>query len=969
MAFDFRALKAEKKPEFHKNFRKYYPAESLESVGFARRVCSNCGRGFWSASERDVCDEPACSGGYRFIGEKLTRKRFKYREAWDEYVKTFSKWGYKPIKRYPVVCRWYEDLYFVNAGVNDFQPYVVSGEVEPPAPAVLEPQFCLRFQDMDSVGVTGRHYTGFIMVGQHTFNTPERHVYFKDEGILQIHEFLTQGLGIKAEEIVYHEDVWAGGGNYGPSMEFFSRGLELGNQVYMQYEVLQDGSNRELKTKVIDMGAGLERWAWYSQGNPMSYDAAFPEVMKYIYKTTGFKFDEKFMATFGRYSGMLDIDEVEDIGSVWGTIAKEMGLEMAELKKRVYEMRALYAMADHTRTLLVAIHDGALPSNVGGGYNLRNILRRCWSLMDEFQLELELERVFEEHVKEFGGWYTELKDTGSLYDIIAVEKERYRETREKGRRLVENEDEMTVERMVELYDSHGITPDLIREITGSEIPDNFYRLVEERHQRQTEKKEEEVDEDFGDVPQTRKLYYEDPYMLKFEANVMAASGPIKAGKGQDIGSILLNQTAFYPESGGQEADYGHLQIGNNRYEVVDVQKRKGGLIAHKIKDSPSYWNDESIIGTKVFGFVDETRRTQLMQHHTATHIVNAAARDVLGPHVYQAGAHKSVRSSRLDITHYKAVDKDEVDEIEKRANAIVDEAHPIGIQWMKRNDAEEKYGMSIYQGGAVPGTELRIVNVEGIDVEACGGTHLKNTEETGHIKMLSAKRIQDGVVRLEFTAGGAAEKQTGREEELFGEALDKLGFKVKHPSYDPGRLAKAAGILKVQPAKLPQTVERFMKEYEADASEIEKTGGESERIKSADDLADAAEKLFGAWKRNRKTLEKLRAEKGGSLAGELEEKFRQQSVVKYVTSGLSVKALTEAANQAVEEEGRLVILLNKAGERVNVVVASSSEHNAGEICKKLSAELGGGGGGKPSLAIGGGKVDGAEEKVEEFEIF
>ncbi|MFC2162810.1 alanine--tRNA ligase-related protein, partial [Candidatus Altiarchaeota archaeon] len=299
MPFDFRKLKKEKKPEFHRNYDKYYPVESLASMGFSRNVCSKCGRGFWSLEGRDYCDEPTCSGGYRFIGKKLTRKPFKYKQAWDEYVKVFSQWGYKPLKRYPVVCRWYEDLYFVNAGVNDFQPYVVAGEVEPPAPAVLEPQFCLRFQDMDSVGVTGRHFTGFIMVGQHTFNTKDRHVYFKDEGILQMHEFLTKGLGIDAKELYYHEDVWAGGGNYGPSLEFFARGLELGNQVYMQYEVLPDGTSRELKTKVIDMGAGLERWSWFSQGAPMSYDTVFPKAMDYLRKASGFRVDKDFANTFG----------------------------------------------------------------------------------------------------------------------------------------------------------------------------------------------------------------------------------------------------------------------------------------------------------------------------------------------------------------------------------------------------------------------------------------------------------------------------------------------------------------------------------------------------------------------------------------------------------------------------------------------------------------------------------------------
>ncbi|MBD3388572.1 MAG: alanine--tRNA ligase [Candidatus Altiarchaeales archaeon] len=948
MTFDFRALKAEKKPEFHRNYRDYYPAESLESVGFTRKVCSKCGRGFWSEVERDYCDEPTCSGGYRFIGEKLTRKRFSYREAWDEYVKTFKKWDYTPIKRYPVVCRWYEDLYFVNAGINDFQPYVVAGEVEPPAPAVLEPQFCLRFQDMDSVGVTGRHYTGFIMVGQHTFNTPDRHVYFKDEGILQMHEFLTEGLGIKSSEIFYHEDVWAGGGNYGPSMEFFSRGLELGNQVYMQYEVLPDGSSRELRTKVIDMGAGLERWSWFSQGNPMSYDSTFPEVMDYIYKSASFKFDESFMARFGYYSGMLDIDEVDDIESVWGDIAADLGLELSELKSKVYEARALYTIADHTRTLLVAIHDGALPSNVGGGYNLRNILRRCWSLNDEYNLQIELEEVFEKHVGEFGRWYTELKDVGSLYDIIAVERERYRETAEKGRKIVGKERDMTVERMVELYDSQGITPDLIHEMTGVDIPDNFYRLVDERHEKMRKEEDRAVLEVPEGISHTVLGYYEDQEIVDFKARVLSVFDD----------HVILDRTFFYPEGGGQEADNGTIA----GRKVKHVQK-VGRVVVHDLEDVRGL-NP----GEEVECRVDDKRRIQLMQHHTATHIVNAAARRVLGPHIFQAGAHKSEKVSRLDITHYKAVEGAELKAIEEEANRIVGESRPVTVSCMRRNDAEERYGMGIYQGGAVPGTELRIVNVEGVDVEACGGTHLKNTEDVGHIKMLSAKRIQDGVVRLEFTAGGASEKAAGKEEEWYRDSISNFTFKIEDRGFDVEMLKAAAAVFSIEPRKLPQAIDRFTKECERDLEAVEKMGGEGIRIEGASDILDASRQLFNAWKTNRKALEKLQGEAGREVAEDIEAKFKDADIVRHITSGLGVKALTELANKAVEKQGRLLIVLNNADEKVNVVVASSSGHNAAEICEKLSRQLGGGGRGRATLAIGGGKSDNAEKTLEEFEI-
>ncbi len=943
MAFDFRSFKARMKPVFHKEYDKYYPVKSLESVGFKRRVCNSCGRGFWSMAERSVCDEPACSGGYRFIGEKLTRKRFGYKEAWDEYVKTFEKWDYVPIKRYPVVCRWYEELYFVNAGINDFQPYVVAGEVEPPAPAVLEPQFCLRFSDIDSVGITGRHYTGFIMVGQHTFNTPERHVYFKDEGILQIHEFLTRGLGIAPKELCYHEDVWAGGGNFGPSMEFFARGLELGNQVYMQYEVLPDGTSRELKTKVIDMGAGLERWAWFSQGTPMSYDSTFPNVMDYIYKASNVKPDVKFMERFGHYSGLLDLDEVDDIGSMWGKISGELGIELTELKRRVYELRALYAIADHTRTLLVAIHDGALPSNVGGGYNLRNILRRCWSTIDEYGFDIELEKVFDGHIREFGGWYTELRDVGSLYDIIDAERQRYKETREKGRKLVEKEGAMSVGKMVELYDSHGISPDIVSQISGVEVPDNFYKLVEERHEKKAAMEERKEELKVPDnLPDTVLGYYVDQEQLVFKAKILSVFGS----------HVVLDKTYFYPEGGGQEADNGTIA----GKKVTYVEKVRN-IVAHRLDDTKGLKS-----GDVVECRLDDARRRQLMQHHSATHLVNAAARKVLGPHVWQAGAHKSQEMSRLDITHYKAVSREELAGIEDAANRLVEAGHEINVTWMRRNDAEAKYGMTLYQGGAVPGTNLRIVNVLGVDVEACGGTHLKNTREVGRIKMLSAKRIQDGVVRLEFTAGNASQKTQGAEDVLLSKAINLLSAKMS--SKDAKDIAS---VFSVQQDKLLQSLERFIDEYERDAEAVRQLGANPAVMKESEDAYERAQSLFESWKQNRKASESLREGAASRLLPEILSMFEKSRVVKYKTESLNVKALTEVAAKAVEAADRLLIIANVAGEKVNLVVASGGAQDAGAVCKRLSAELGGGGGGKANLATGGGSSKDIDKILKEFE--
>lgn len=756
---DDKQIKKLMKPEFAKHYEKYYPVKTLTGLGYSRHVCKSCGRGFWSQADRDVCDEAECSGGYRFIGESLTRKKFEYREAWDTYVKTFEQWGYVPLERYPVVCRWYEDLYFVAAGINDFQPYVVSGEIEPPADAVLEPQFCLRFPDIDNVGITGRHYTGFIMVGQHTFNTPEKHVYFKEEGIGQIQHFLTDGgLGIPAHEIVFHEDVWAGGGNFGPSIEFFSRGLELGNQVYMQYEQLPDGSFRELRTKVIDMGAGLERWAWFSQGLPMSYDATFPKTMQLIYDRVGWKPDPEFQARFARYAGILNVDEIEDVSSVWRDVAGQLGMDIDALKDQVYRARALYAIADHTRSLLVAIHDGALPSNVGGGYNLRNLLRRCWTLVDQYQLALDLDDVFRSHIDEFGAWYTELRDYGSLFEIIDVERKRYEESRRKSRdiikRMVKSKETFTADKLVELYDSQGISPELIKEAKPDvAIPEDFYARVQARHEAK-EARKIEANETAG-LPKTEPLYYETPYEYRFEAGVVKLITPTK---------LVLDRTLFYPIGGGQAGDAGYI----NGVRVNDVYKQDG-VIVH-VLEAPLPADTRCVTGE-----IDRDRRRILSAHHSATHIVNYAARKVLGDHVWQAGAEKTPEKARLDITHYESLSFAQLQEIERVANDLAMKQVPVRVREMPRTEAEMEYSMRIYQGGAVPGKVLRIVIIDGYDIEACGGIHVDNTSKVGFIKLLSSERIQDGVVRLEFKSLEQATAEVQRHESILKEVSELWG--------------------------------------------------------------------------------------------------------------------------------------------------------------------------------------------------
>jgi alanyl-tRNA synthetase len=764
--------------KFSKHYKRYYPVKTLDSLGYKRHICSSCGMGFWSMEKRNTCDEPACSNGYRFIGESLTWKKLGYTELWDIYTDVMKKWKYKPIKRYPVVARWYDQLYYVTAGINNFQPYVVSGAVPPPYQATLEPQFCLRFNDIDNVGLTGGHYSGFVMVGQHVFNTPDNHLYFKEKSLKHMYKFFRKGMGIKKDELILHESIWAGGGNFGPSIEFFSRGLELANQVYIQYGSTGKGEE-ELRTRVIDMGASLERWAWFSNGIPMSYDVVFPKVMKYLYNHTGIKPKKSVWKKFVKYGGMLNIDE-GGISKRWETVSRKVGIDSKMLKKEIFPVRALYSLADHTRTLLVAIHDGSLPSNVGGGYNLRNLLRRCFSLIDEYNLKIDLKKLFQLHMDEFGSWkeYENLHEAGSLFDILKVEKQRYDETRKRGRAVITNllqkKKTLGTDEFIKLYESHGINPELVKEIKPEiEIPANFYAKLDKLHEPKP-RPVKEYDLDLTKIPNTVLSYYYTPNKFDFNAKVIKIAG----------NRVILDQTMFYPKSGGQDYDLGTI----NKIPLKSVEIFHGTVI-HEIESKPNFK-----IGDRITGKVDKERRKKLMSNHTGAHILGYACRKILGPHIHQEGAEKKIEKGRLDVTHYESISFEDRQAIERMANSVIKKGLSVTTEFMDRDKAEKKYGMGIYQGGAVPGKEIRILKIGKLDIQACGGTHVNNTKKIKFLKIINTERIKDGIVRIEYMTGDAAIKDVQKQERI---------------------LKKLAELWSIPFDKVPQTAERFFREWKS----------------------------------------------------------------------------------------------------------------------------------------------------------
>ena len=822
----------ETKEEFRKKAckdpDKYYATSFLKKQGYRRDSCTSCRKFFWAVTGSRTCGDPACSGGFRFIEETPAKQKLDYIEVWKKFSSYFKKLGYSTIKRYPTAARWRDDTDFVQASIYDFQPYVVSGEVEPPANPLVVPQFCLRFNDIDNVGITGAHYTGFVMIGQHAFVPKkdwDQEKYFAD-----IHSWLKKGIGLPDEEITYHEDAWAGGGNFGPCMEYFSRGLELGNQVYMLYETRADGY-RELPLKVLDMGMGQERNAWFTGAASTSYQTTFPTVVKKLQEITGIKADEKLLKKFLPFSSYLNVDEVDDIDKTWEFVAGKTGVSSKKLKNHVLPLAALYSVAEHSRSLLLALSDGILPSNVAGGYNLRVILRRALGFIDQYGWKIELPKLCELHAAYLKPQFPEVSENlEEVSEVLKVEERKYFETRKRAKQIVsgilQKDKEITEDRLVELYDSHGISPvqiadEALKIERKIELPDNFYALVAERHEKKTKAPEKSRTLELEEFAPTEALYYDDYSKVKFRASVVGVKG----------NNLLLDKTYFFPSSGGQINDTGKI----NSQKVINVF-RQGKHVVHVMQEPPKFRK-----GDNVEGEIDFDRRKQLSQHHTITHVFNQLLRRILGKHAWQAGTAKLLDKARLDMTHYEALNPEQLKRLEAEANKIIKKNLKVTSSFIPRTEAEQKYGFGIYQGPVVPGKELRIVRIEGFDVEACGGTHVHSTGEIETVKILKTSKIQDGVIRIEYSAGKAAgeagrsnekiigelanilecgeDQIPGRAEELFAKWKRKVkkGKDVETKltsadSYVGDVLKKTAETFRTQPEHLVKTAKRFLEE-------------------------------------------------------------------------------------------------------------------------------------------------------------
>lgn len=946
-----------------KNPDKYFPTKELRNLGYIRKQCKYCGTFFWTQlKERTVCGDPVCSGGFKVTEQNPAKVKLSYIGVWEKMIEMLEPRGYVPIKRYPCVARWNPTSEFTIASISAFQPYVITGEVEPPAKKLIIPQFCLRFNDIENVGLTGAHLSGFTMIGQHFFGSPEDW----DQGQLfqDIHDFIHIGVGLPKEEITIHEDSWAGGGSFGCSLEFFSRGVELFNQVYTMYEQTKEGP-KELNLKVLDMGMGQERVAWFSQGTPNIYEATFPYVISKLREITHIELDLDLYNDFSKYSAYLNNDEVDDMDAAWKKVADNLNYEVSELKSKILPMTAIYSIAEHTRTLLFALNDGKLPSNMGGGYNLRVIFRRTISFIDHFHWNIDLAQVCKWHAEELKELYPELSEhLGEIEEILEVEKQKYYENKKKAKKILEKrlkDGELSIETLVELYDSRGISPDLVKETAKRlgvfiKIPDNFYSLVVEKHEMKEKQQEtiKEIELDLTNIAETNALYYYDYKNTSNKAKVLKIID----------NDVILDQTVAYPTSGGQLHDIG--QINDQKFNNVYKQ---GNHIVHVLDENPNFME-----GDEVSVEVDREWRFQLSQHHTATHLVNAAAREVLGDHINQAGAKKTLKNSHLDITHYAQIPSNKLKRIEDLSNEIVNESIDINLSFIPRSEAEKRYGMRIYQGGAVPGKMIRIVEVPGVDVEACGGTHLNNTSETGKIKITKARKIQDGIIRLTFTAGEATKKYEEKQKHLIQLLEEKFAVnrkfivsRTRELVSKWKKLNKALEQLKFSKIEEDDFLLNSKDEFEGDIlSELAKTLKTKKEDKiPKDNIPNRIDKFYSEWEEAKKKLKELqRIFNKGYVEkiindAEILDDFRL--IIKQFEN-ISQKDLNSLGKKIMKNSEEIIaILISKLNKGIIVLgmmgqqPSNKLDFSLGSFIKNISEKFNGKGGG--SIDYGQGFID------------
>ena len=891
---------------------KEFAVSFFKENGFVRKKCLSCGSHFWTQkADQTLCGDSPCVE-YSFIGKSPAKRAYSVHEMRELFLSFFEKNGHKRIRPYPIVARWRNDVFLVGASIYDFQPYVTEGMIPPPANPLVVSQPSVRFTDIDNVGPTlGRHDLMFEMGGAHAFNYPEKEIYWMDQTIRYHHQLATEEFGLKSEEISYKEHFWSGGGNAGPDVECLCSGLEISTLVFMQYKVEGDKFTR-LPIRTVDTGYGIERWAWLSQGKPSAFQVIYGHVLDKIFQLASVKYDEALVSKVVPYSSYMNTELGSRIDAR-KKVAALIGMDWQELDAAISPIEDAFTVADHTKTIGFLLSEGVVPSNVEEGYLARLLIRRTLRMLRRLGIEDELITILNAQIDYWGKDFPQLVVMkNEVAEAIKSEEQKYKRTLERGSELVKkiaselkrkNQTHLPDETLVELYDSHGIVPDIVKEVAEPlhlqvDPPSNFYTMVAQRHLSRKGVTEEQpagtpsLTDKVASLPETVTLYYTDPFQREFQGQVIGVV---------DDQYVILDRTCFYPEGGGQPGDIGVLDTEQGPLKVVDTQKA-GRVILHHVEGKPPP------IGKTVRGIIEWDRRVSLMRHHTGTHLVLGAARRVLGQHAWQAGAQKGVHSSRIDISHYERLTEDQVREIERLATDVALQDIPVQSEWLPREIAEQTYGYVLYQGGVVPGREIRVIKIGDWDVEACGGTHCTRTGQIGVIKILHTERIQDGVERIEFAAGSQALRAFQEQEKK----LRGISDTIEAPIEKVDHYVKA---LVDEKSALSQRLTELTKEWAAH---------ETDRLLHSAQILGEVKLCHSIY----------------SQGTETDVILVNNLILERDPSAVTVLLL-------VHDSARIFVGAGKKAIQRGV--------NAGQLAKKLAELLGGGGGGKDYFGQGGGE--------------
>ena len=927
-----------------------------EESGHILKICKVTGLRFWTRDPiRSTCGDTN-EDPYTFIGNPIiegfsSRGKQLKDEMREAFLSFFDSKGHTRINPYPVIARWRDDIHLTIASIADFQPHVTSGTVPPPANPLGISQPCIRLTDVAAVGRSGRHLSTFEMMAHHAFNRPKEGdvVYWIDRCVRYCDELLVEKLGIEPTSITYVENPWSGGGNAGPALEVIVGGLELATLVFMNLEEDEEGEvlikgqkYSEMELQIIDTGYGLERFCWAAAGTPTIYEAIYPESIDWLKTISGFDsfLDsleirvemEVLLGELSRLAGILNIDVGTDVEELYRNLSERLSengilISLEDLKKVTEPLSSIYAIPDHMHAICNMLGDGMVPSNSKAGYLVRMLARRVCRMKDSLSVPVTLSQLGAHHIQTHLDIRGFVQSEEGILKILELEEARYHEMLRKGRAAVKtalrgtssDSRQIDDETLFRLSEERGLNPDMVVSIAKElgwpnlEVRVGFTADMAARNALMTKNasKSKNRDEifDTSGLEITQLDFYDDAKAIEFQAEVLHCfaltddmiSQLTFSGEVESIPSyaIVTDRTLFYPEGGGQLGDQGIFSQNGKESPVLDTKSQEGVVL---------HFTANPLNPGKVKGTLNRDRRKQLMDHHTAVHIVGGAARHILGPHIWQAGSSKGARYARLDITHHSRLSRREIEDIEDLANNIIDSNLKIKKEVLDRSDADRKYGFDIYQGGPPKHSRIRVISVGDFDVQACGGTHHDQVSSIGELRILKSSQVQDGVERLQIVAGETSRDNSRRQERILSEASEVLG---------------------VQSDDLPRAVSRFFEEWKSQQKRIESLEAEIVRLRTSgggDDLV---------------VVEGVRY-----VVMEVEGEMKQMMTM--------LSQLTRDT-----ERPTLAVLGTRIGGGKLIVACTedsiaSERHNAVEILNKISGHIGGGGGGRPTMAQGGG---------------